>query len=127
MKHPDVNKIIDHLEHLDNSEDSPCGFDMNFEADARDNSKHPCGSACCIGGHAALLLGNEEMCPEDALSQFCDIPSNDAEQLCWPGRRHEVTYALTTLEDVLPVLRHYRDTGEIDWSAVVTRQRGLSD
>lgn len=123
MKHPGVQKIIDHLETLDNGPTSECGFDMNYEVLHRETSKHPCGSACCIGGHAALLLGDEEQTPEEALSLLCEIPWRDADRLCWPGRTTAVDYSKTLLTDALDVLRHYRDTGEVDWSDVADRQR----
>jgi hypothetical protein len=123
MKHPGVQKIIDRLETLDNGPTSECGFDMNYEASNREVSHHDCGSGCCIGGHAALLIGDEGRSPEWALSHLCDIPHQDAEDLCWPGREYSVKYPLTTLEDALGVLRYYRDTGRIDWSDVVERQR----
>ena len=129
MKHPGVQKIIDHLEHLDNSPQSKCGFDMNHEADHRDHSNHDCGSACCIGGHAALLLGDEELSPEAAMYILCDIPSEDACNLCWPGRKSHVEYKWVSLDDALGVLRNYRDTGEVDWQEVADRhwERGQAD
>jgi len=119
MKHPGVQKLIDHLEHLDNSPQSECGFDMNYQADNREHSNHCCGSACCIGGHAALLLEDENLSPETALSRLCEIPEEDADRLCWPGSgESHVEYKWVSLHDALGVLRNYRDTGEVDWQEV---------
>lgn len=130
MKYPRVQVIISHLEMLEGTEQNPnikCGFDMNFEANTRDASKHPCGSACCIGGHATILLSGWNTLnyqwhdTSSAMADLCGIPCDDAEKICWPMRTYNFPYSYVTLDDALRVLRHYRDTGEVDWRFVQDR------
>jgi hypothetical protein len=113
--HSGVQKIIDVLKHVDNSETSKLGFDMNYESSACEGTEHPCGSACCIGGHAAFALGDPYMSISQALSDLCTIPHDDAYDICWPDG---INYEEITLEQAISMLENYRDTGEIDWSGV---------
>lgn len=123
-----ISRIIERLGDLDNGPRSMCGFDMNLTAEIRNKTHHPCGSACCLGGHAALMLNREHLEPEVALAELCEIPLEDAFDLCWPGRNMgELSYHLVTLQDALDVLRHYRDTGHVDWSEVLDRQLKKAD
>lgn len=132
MIYPGLQIIIDHLRKLDNSPTSAMGFDMNTEPAYSSSSEHPCGSACCIGGHAALLLEKQYSPTRHtiaaALSVLCDIPlkenrhgeeSGIAYDLCWPGREWYCSYSDITLEQAIQVLEHCRDTGEVDWSIAI--------
>ena len=118
MIYPKLQIMIDYLENLDNSPNSKCGFDMNYEHESH-YTDHPCGTACCIGGHAELILGGYH--PEDpevveALSRLCNIPVKIANKICWPGSRANCPEAYeATLEQAIKVLEICRDTGKVDW------------
>lgn len=138
MRHPGVDPLIKRMELMDNGPTSDCGFDMDHTAETRHCSTHPCGSACCIGGHAALMLIEKAgtdlhiadwlaeqtygVEPGAALAELCSIPLRDAGLICWPGRVYRILYSKVTLEDALRVLRTYRDTGVVDWKEVIDRQ-----
>ncbi len=113
MVYPGLQVIIDHLKKIDNSEKSLLGFDMNLSHQSALSTDHPCGSACCIGGHAAMLLKRPEMLIGDALAKLCSIPRSVATKLCWPDCGHPGYYA--PLEDAVEMLEHCRDTGETLW------------
>lgn len=121
--HIGLQKIIEHLKNLDNSEKSACGFDMSRDSTYAVSTAHPCGTACCIGGHAALILKMPTLSPEAALTLLCDIPHTTADELCWPPTKVLPIGYMTeiTLEEAVNVLEHCRDTGEVDWSAVRAR------
>ena len=118
MKHPKLQIMIDHLKNLDNSETSEMGFDMNYGQRERDATQHPCGSACCIGGHAAVLLKKEKMEISDALQELCDIPHETAYKICWPPAHDEKNHYEAPLEVAIAVLEHCRDTGEVMWNEI---------
>lgn len=81
MKRPGVQKIIDVLEKI-KSHQIERGFDMNG---AHVPPEDECGSACCIGGHAAYQMGKLNLNIDEALAEFCSIPIEEAHLLCWPG------------------------------------------
>lgn len=112
MVYPKLQIIIDHLKNLDNSPKSKLGFDMNWEHFETRRSTHPCGSACCIGGHAAILLGEDyEGSITDAVEELCEVPDNVARKICWPSG-----YYRAPLENAIEMLEKCRDTGMVDWS-----------
>lgn len=114
---PDINDLIEIIRAVDDSPESKCGFDMNRRAGGRNYSLHPCRTACCIGGHAALALGKCNLDPESAVARF-GIPATDADAICYPpffdidsdhpGWSAKPRHAIRLLE-------RYRDTGEVDW------------
>lgn len=113
MIYPHLQIIIGHLRRIDNSEKSKLGFDMNWEYQNRMDSTHPCGSACCIGGHASTLLDNPTFDIIDDLAELCNIPQEISRKICWPTGHYDAT-----LEEAIEVLEHCRDTGLVDWDAV---------
>lgn len=129
MKFPKLQLIIDHLKSLDNGPTSPCGFDMNCTHGAAEYTDHPCGTACCIGGHAALLLMRQGMLScevaniDGALALYCDIDETTAARICWPGgpenseeHRYAGSYEEIQLPHTIAVLQRCRDTGIVDWT-----------
>lgn len=98
---------------------------MNWTFEHKNNTKHVCGSACCIGGHAVKRLkylgrdvedyteanGNRL---EKALAELCEIPEDIAYKLCWPSSC--VIYEKITLEDAIKVLEKCKNEGVVDWS-----------
>jgi hypothetical protein len=115
MVYPKLQTIIEVLKHIDNSENSKLGFDMNREYTARTKTEHPCGSACCIGGHAAAILGDGAWDIVESLCQLCDIPHHISNQLCWPGFTHFEDYRDISLDMAIKVLEYCRDYGVVDW------------
>lgn len=118
MKHPKLQIMIDHLKNLDNSETSKMGFDMNYDNTYADGTAHPCGSACCIGGHAAVLLKNKKLDITEAIQTLCDIPYTTAFKICWPPVIDEKNHYEAPLEVAIAVLEHCRDTGEVMWDEI---------
>lgn len=117
--HPKLQIMIDYLENLDDSPNSKCGFDMNYEHECTYTS-HPCGTACCIGGHAEKILGEYYSEVSFALSKLCDIPRKTASKICWPGSRVKCPEAYeATLEQAIKLLEICRDTGEVDWPSAM--------
>lgn len=111
MVYPKLQIIIDHFKNLDNSPMSKLGFDMNYEHSQKRKSTHPCGSACCIGGHAALLLNRDHLDITDAVEKLCEVPDHIARSICWPSG-----YYRAPLENAIEMLEKCRDTGMVDWS-----------
>lgn len=129
--YPGLQKIIDHLESVDNTENSECGFDMLRHYEARHRSAHSCGTACCIGGHATALLRQLNpsepyfyYCdPETDLESLCGVPKSIAYQLCYPSYSViGVGYEDIKLESALRALRKCRDTGVVDWTESILEQ-----
>ncbi len=112
---------------LEASVDAPAGglgFDMTTVFTDRDQSPHPCGSACCIGGHAqAILLSrgvfDTETMPgvATALRELVGIPEyEDAWRICYPTGPAVVAGAwLAEPRHAVALLKHYDETGEVDW------------
>lgn len=113
MKYPKLQIIIDHLRNIDNSEESDLGFDMNYEYRDRRGSDHSCGSACCIGGHAATLLDDPSFDITADLAELCDLPNEISRKICWPTGHYDAT-----LEEAIEVLEYCRATGLVDWDSV---------
>ncbi len=110
---PDINDLIAIIRAVDDSQTSKCGFDMQLIAFDRYYTEHPCGTACCIGGHAALALKKERMTPEQAVMSFGVGSSIDADMICYPDPKHPGWRAKP--RHAIRLLEHYRDTGVVDW------------
>lgn len=118
MKHPGIQKIIDVLKKVDNSAESEMGFDMCHWYSDRTESRHSCGTACCIAGWAQASLGeNTNQSSTDAFIEFCnlqDVPMNVINKLTIP--RFDLTEL--TLPMAIKVLEIFRDTGDVAWQQV---------
>lgn len=136
MKYPGVQKLIDVLKAVDNSEKSQMGFDMDYWYQDRHVTNHPCGSACCIGGWAqACLLKGQITGPDvyappmEALIKFCELPwtlqSEDADVLWDLTMPESIRMNLLTLEMAIRVLEIFRDTGEVKWAEVYDEMKGV--
>lgn len=110
---PDINDLIAIIRAVDDSPTSECGFDMGEIAFSRGSSRHPCGTACCIGGHAALALGEEGMFPEVAVMKFGVGSIIDADEICYPPPGYRAWDAKP--RHAIRLLERYRDTGVVDW------------
>lgn len=114
-----LSEFMDHLSMVE-SPDSPVRFDMAHTAELRHMTKHPCGSACCIGGHASLLLGKHSDAPVTALRELLSIPYMDAYDICYPISLGGYTASLKT---AMLLLEHYAATGEVDWDRALSREK----
>lgn len=103
-------------------------FDM-----AKIHNPASCGSAGCIGGHAAALwpdvASNYSSWDESKLADKLGIDDDTEEALCYlaPGSmwgsdpNYVVPYDDVTREDAVAVLRNLAKTGKVDWSFVIDR------
>lgn len=108
-----IDDLIEIIRAVDNSPSSKCGFDMY-----RDASWRPC-VACCIGGHAALALGNNELTAEYAVEGF-GVKEDASEDICYPPEGHPGWGAKP--HHAIALLEHYRDTGIVDWDRAMTAE-----
>jgi len=98
-------------------ESNKYAFDMN-QPDA--NPK--CGSAGCIGGHAAVLWPHvSDKVDDDAyifswdeekLAEVLGISDDQANELCFPGNYNSITRGMA-----VQTLRRLALTGEVDWKS----------
>lgn len=107
-----IDDLIAIIRAVDDSPISLCGFDMEHSAEGAGYTDHPCGTACCIGGHAALALHDISLEPDDAVRLF-GVPLPDATAICYPHPRHPGCNAKP--RHAIALLEHYRDTGIVDW------------
>jgi len=110
-----IPEFCRYLQNLDNSPESTLAFDMNM--DDPKFSKHPCKSACCLGGHARILLGDDyaEMPIAACLAEVLDIPEHDAERMCWPGRYGADFAYNATVDQACEMLEIYAKHEWVDW------------
>lgn len=138
LVYPGLAIIINHLVNLDDSPTSWMGFDMAVTHRDAMCSSHKCGTACCIGGHAAILYGDAEPnyrphrdIPRehgimDALSLLCGVPEIIAERLCYPQtacHRFDIMMKDIKREEAIEVLEHCARTGKVDWVGVLMKRR----
>lgn len=108
--------------------DVPEGSDSGF---SMTDLTHPCGTPSCLAGWCLEQMHAEEfnvdvMTPEDylGLPRFHDlfIPESDQCGYGWaenPGSPHHIT-----AKHAAECLRHYADTGEVNWRAAAERLKG---
>lgn len=122
MKLPRLNNLTDLanlLRSIDNSPESELGFDMRWTLKATRFSKHPCGSACCIGGWVQAC--NKELSGkrlQDSIKML--QPSLDwyeCFKLCFPNEYEEAWAA--TPEQAARAVEILRDTGKCDWKTAM--------
>ncbi len=109
--------LVARLEALDNSETSTLGFDMDKGYAARHHSDHPCGTACCIGGHADAMLKeggvDHYMGVSTALAILAGIRDRASKDICFPPDNHPGWKAEP--RHAVALLKHYDETGLVDW------------
>lgn len=112
-----ILELADHIEQLDDSPTSTLGFDMLKAWVSREHSGHPCGTACCIGGHANALLGGKfRGATMDALVALTGIPDQAASLICYPDSYKHPNPYHSSPKQAARLLRHYAETGEVDWA-----------
>lgn len=100
-----MEAFIDYLRNLP----PDIGFDMKHDAQNRLYSSHPCGSACCLGGHAQLFLNQGSYIDSGnsiskALAEVTGIAYGEAANLCFPDEDSWAWNA--TVEDAIATLEH---------------------
>lgn len=79
------------------------------------------GTACCIAGHAIFLSGKEistcDQKPSEVAMEWLGISRVVAYELFVPKNICK-EYCDIIVSDAITVLKHYRDTGTVDWSLV---------
>jgi len=116
-----INKLIEVLK-SDRAKDH---FNMNFWfGNEKGYSLLPseineCGTVACIGGWCNVLQYEEKA------DKFYNVHYQDSDARDWLGLDAATagdlfysyeSFGITNPLDVIPVLEHLRDTGEVDWS-----------
>lgn len=97
------------------------GFDMNADEECRGDSRHPCGSACCIGGWVGLLRPDlEDMSLDHRIVVLSGevIPIWEASRLCYPYSFRSAWFA--TPAQAARAVEILRDTGRCDWERAMS-------
>jgi hypothetical protein len=119
-----LNRLIDVLKAVNDSEDSILGFDMNIGYKDRLSTAHDCGSACCIGGWCQKMLIDDGKNAKDVINRdlevaFQKITGSDydtAHAVCWP----EYTLAYkASLAAAIGMLEELRDGAGVDWKSAM--------
>lgn len=102
-------------------------FDMGtlFSDEKRPSSnKHPCGTSCCLAGFAFIAAKGRNWTDDENMSdvenvatEFLGLSSTEAHDLFYPGSE---IYDHARRRHGIQVLKHLRDTGEVDWDIVDT-------
>ena len=106
-------EIADRLDKMPANDDATAsaGFDME-EGDVTEDTRHPCGTAACIGGWVKHWNGLQNRLFDNAVSEL-GIPYKDAVLICSPPNNHPGWHA--TGQQAASLLRHYIATGVVDW------------
>lgn len=93
--------------------DTPVHFNMGYWLTYIDPE---CGTMACIGGHCKLLWGEENIYGGAiGVGLFLGLLETEARLLCYLSRNSYGDYEQVTKEQALTVLKHLRETGEVDW------------
>lgn len=107
-----------------------------FIFDMGDSEATPdCGSAGCIGGHAAILwselqyeteydwqVGKSFTWDNILLAKKLDISLQTEEALCFPGMAGGPKCRDVSRENAVRVLRRLAETGKVDWDRAMEGQ-----
>ncbi len=120
-----LNFLINTLKSVDTSPTSTLAFDMGYSYFRRHQSKHACGSACCIGGWCQFLFPNEEYVSlQEAFGRIVDDDELRT-AVCYPNGIYldddvMLNPMKATVEQAITMLEILRDTGEVDWQTAMT-------
>ena len=116
MKLKNLTDLAEFLKGFDNdSRHRKLGFDMGTSYHYRNDSGHPCGSACCIGGWVQKHnKGTRGMEVEMAVLTICPEGTKYSEvyKLCYP---FEMNVWSATPKQAARAVEILRDTGKCDW------------
>jgi hypothetical protein len=119
-----LNRLIDVLKAVNDSEDSILGFDMNIGYKDRLSTAHDCGSACCIGGWCQKMLIDDGKITKDFINRdlegaFQKVTGSDfdtAHAVCWP--EYSPAYK-ASLPAAIHMLEELRDSHIVDWRSAM--------
>lgn len=112
-----LEKLIRQLRTVSEDPRPDLGFDMRWGYSGRMYSDHPCGSACCIGGHASAILhdeGSGRNAPHHDFGLLCGVSSKVADAVCFPPTLSDARNA--TPAQAVRLLEILRDEGVVDWT-----------
>jgi hypothetical protein len=109
-----LDKLINHLENLDNSENSKLGFDMRRLLSDAHMTNHPCGTACCILGHLDTMYDRVGF-STSFYSELSGLGEHIIDELFFPSSFVVPNYRHITLERAIAVLKNLKATGIVDW------------
>ena len=115
MKLNNLTELAEFLKNFD--DDSPrrkLGFDMKNTYERREDTEHPCGSACCIGGWVQYHnRGTRKMGVDDAVMTITPAGIDELEihRLCFPTDNGWDA----TPQQAARAVEILRDTGVCDW------------
>ena len=82
----------------------------------REDTQHPCGTACCIEGHAEAMYGNVEYGPEGVFwEQFFGVTKLSWSEITEPATIDVGKYSEITPGHAISMLEHFINTGKVDW------------
>jgi hypothetical protein len=118
-----MNRLIDVLKAVNDSENSILGFDMNIGYKDRNSTSHDCGSACCIGGWCQKILTDdgEEVkylvnSLEGAFQKITGSDYDTAHEVCWPD--YSPAYR-ASLPAAIHMLEYLRDSHIVNWQSAI--------
>ena len=115
MNIENVNKLIDHLESIE-----------DFEYD-QETYTHGCGSPACVGGHAAYLARIEgeidiHLSMELIAQSYLGICNHDRERMFSPDPLNQYKRRIkqdVTKQDAINMLKNFSETGKVVWEKVI--------
>ena len=121
MKLPRLNNLTDLanlLRSIDNSPESKLGFDMGRSFQFANDTCHPCGSACCIGGWVQACNGTRHYFGlERAVHKLQpDLDIDECYLLCYPNG---IKAWRSTPKQAARAVEILRDTGKCDWETAM--------
>lgn len=114
-------ELIEKQPHVGKEEATTEGFDMA-------QWFHPCGTPACIAGWTlALKYGDwspklhdkrDARGVEADAADYLGLEGNQSAQLFFVGYKSEKSFSEVTPQDAAKLLRHFAETGTIDWSII---------
>lgn len=118
-----LNKLINEIRAIDNSPSSEMGFDMSEWFHGAGWSDHPCGTACCIQGHAQILFGNPRDLPGSSWSTWFGMDTVEWTRITVPPTEIlDRPYMDIKPHHAVALLKNFRDTGEVNWPLALTEK-----
>jgi hypothetical protein len=112
-------ELIEKQPHVGKEEETTEGFDMA-------QWFHPCGTPACIAGWTlALKYGDWTPALQDKrgaggveadAADYLGLEGTQSAQLFFVGHEAEKSLADVTPQDAAKLLRHFAETGKVDWS-----------
>lgn len=96
-----------------------------------DPKSHPCGTVACIGGYAAILSASEGKVAsggggwrvESLGCEWLGLSDTDSMRLFY-GEGYRYGMGSITKKRAIAVLKHFLDTGKINWNITINPKKG---